>query len=342
MALKYFPDRIKTLTTTTGTGAVTLTSAAAQYQAGFAAMDGQVVDYILLDVNGTAWETGVGIYTQSGTTLTRGPVSSSNSGSAIALSATGSSVIIGPSAQNASDAYASQRGFLRGGQLSYASSTTIDCSAVCAFIESSNRVYDFAAPATLTITGGASTIMHVYLTTSGTIVDSATAPVLFATKAAGNARSKSGDTSQRYLGSYVTNASSQVLPFVMQDIGGGESTMFYTGSDHYAAPFRVLAAGAATTFTTQSLAAVLPANVCTQVYTGIGMKTTGAFPNGSAVFSLDGVNASATLTCYAAAAANPEAMLWMPVIPATPSVYYKTFDAANTVAIDVSGYRFVR
>src|SRR5512143_194669 len=75
-------------TATTGTGTITLGSAVSGYLtfalAGVA--DGETVEYGIKD--GANSETGIGVYTAVGTTLTRGPTSSTNSNAAISLSGT--------------------------------------------------------------------------------------------------------------------------------------------------------------------------------------------------------------------------------------------------------------
>jgi hypothetical protein len=83
-------NRAKMTTATTGTGTITLGSAVDGYQtfanAGVANAD--VVRYVIED--GDAWEIGLGTYTASGTTLTRGSIESSTG---TALNLTGNAVV---------------------------------------------------------------------------------------------------------------------------------------------------------------------------------------------------------------------------------------------------------
>jgi hypothetical protein len=79
-------DRVQETTTTTGTGTLTLAGAVLGYQSFAAIGNGNTTYYCITD--GTNWETGLGTYTSSGTTLARTTVlESSNGGSLVNFSA---------------------------------------------------------------------------------------------------------------------------------------------------------------------------------------------------------------------------------------------------------------
>lgn len=100
-------DRVKDTTTTTGTGTVTLTGTAPSgYRSVSAAhTDGATVRYAIS--GGAEWEVGEGVYTASGTTLSRVTVfASSNAGALVSFSA-GTKDVITTLTANEVDGFAS-------------------------------------------------------------------------------------------------------------------------------------------------------------------------------------------------------------------------------------------
>jgi hypothetical protein len=88
-------DRVKTTTTTTGTGTLTLGAAASGFQAFSVIGDGNTTYYTITDTVTGDWEVGIGVYTASGTTLSRDTVlDSSNGGSLVSFVAGSKDVFV--------------------------------------------------------------------------------------------------------------------------------------------------------------------------------------------------------------------------------------------------------
>ena len=95
--MTFFADRVKETSTTTGTGAYTLAGAVAGFQSFATVGDGKQCLYQVTD--GTDWESGIGTYTASGTSLARTQVlASSNANAAVNWAAGTRLVWIGMSA----------------------------------------------------------------------------------------------------------------------------------------------------------------------------------------------------------------------------------------------------
>lgn len=96
-------DRVKTTTTSVGTGTITLGAAATGgYQAFSVIGDGSTTYYVIQDSTNSAWEVGLGTYTSSGTTLSRDTIlESSSGGSAVDFAAGTKDVFISLPAERA-------------------------------------------------------------------------------------------------------------------------------------------------------------------------------------------------------------------------------------------------
>lgn len=85
-------DRIKETSTTTGTGTLTLAGAVAGFRSFASVGNANTTTYLIVavDANGVPtgeWETGIGTYTSSGTTLARTSLIASSTGSAVSFAA---------------------------------------------------------------------------------------------------------------------------------------------------------------------------------------------------------------------------------------------------------------
>lgn len=94
MALVY-KDRVRFLSSTTGTGTITVGAAVAKYQTPATAGVANADTFYYCIEDGNAWEIGLGTYTTSGTTLARTLVSSST-GSLLSLTGAEQVFLVAP------------------------------------------------------------------------------------------------------------------------------------------------------------------------------------------------------------------------------------------------------
>lgn len=206
------------------------------------------------------------------------------------------------------------KGFIEGLGLQWDSATGITVPSGSAYIEGEGRVVESAsAIVASSLSLAATSWVHVYLYLSSgtpTLEFSTTAP---ATPYSGTARSKTGDTSRRYLGSLRTDGAGNVLNFLMT----ADMVLYREQLD--AAPFRLVANGTATTTTAVSAAPVAPVTaraVELRVFnlsSGAGLQTGTSdgsaamftFNPGDQVFLTHPVNTSQELTYAFLAAPAP-------------------------------------
>ncbi|MBA3504407.1 MAG: hypothetical protein H0T80_01335, partial [Betaproteobacteria bacterium] len=109
--------------TTGGTGALVIGSASSGYQALAAGDNALLFPYVIED--GTAWETGYGTYTSSGTSFARTTRNASSTGSALNVT-TAAFLYIDWTATIAQSAERASRGFISGCELAWVSASAID------------------------------------------------------------------------------------------------------------------------------------------------------------------------------------------------------------------------
>ncbi len=127
MPTPSFKNRIGIASATTGTGTITLGAAESGYQAFAAGDDGQSFDLVIED--GSAWEVARDcVYTHSGTTITRGTLEASSTGSALSLTGA-AKVYVTRTAFREQQSTLAARGHIEGGLLAYSSTTAVTVSA---------------------------------------------------------------------------------------------------------------------------------------------------------------------------------------------------------------------
>lgn len=138
----------------------------------------------------------------------------------------------------------------------WVSTTQLGATPGAAYIESLGDILS-GSPANITPSSpSSSTWYHVYVYSSGgtpTLEASTTAPVAFASPT-GTARSKTSDTSRRYLYSAKTDGSGNFYRFAYIP---GIGVVHWVGAIN-ASPFRVLSGGSATSSTSVDASAVAP------------------------------------------------------------------------------------
>ncbi len=220
--------------------------------------------------------------------------------------------------------------YISGLKLIWNSATSISVGTGEAVIQSSGLLE--VVNSTLTLSGlslSASTMYHLYLFDSGgtptiELVTTGTAAPYF-----GTARSKSGDTTRRYLGSMLTDASGNIYPFNHT----GNRISYVSGNS--SGPFFVLSAGAATTSTAISLSGVVP---------GAAGAVSLRVANNSVTVNMSIQQATgASLFCSIPASATGNGIPVTVDCPiASQSMAYLTGGAGGNANIGVLGYIFER
>lgn len=250
-------DRVRQAVTTGGVGSLVLGAASVGYQALVAGDDAKVFPYVIED--GSAWETGYGTYTHSGTVFARTIRIDSSTGAALNVT-TSAYLLVGWISQLGESSSTQHETHISGLQVSWVSTSAIDIGIGAAYVESVSKNVRVAA--TISLTGlslGNNAWGYVYLKSDGTAECNTTAP---ASPYAGKARSKTSDNSRRFLGVVRTDGSGNIRKFyhsvdqnIMQYAKTTEAGSFWT---------RMLSAGPATSPTDVDCSAAIPAGLATK------------------------------------------------------------------------------
>lgn len=221
----------------------------------------------------------------------------------------------------------SSQGYIDGLQLVWGSATSLSVASGRAYIPSLGRTLEL--PATYTLSGlalTASTWYHAYLYLDGAtpkfeLVTTAPSAVYY-----GTARTKTGDTSRRYIGSVLTDSGGSIWPFIISN-----GLVMYQGYINQN-PFTALIAGTATSETTVSLVGALPSVARIAFLRHTNSATTGIntrMNNGTAVYPEYALNF----------ASGADAFINFPVKSDQSVTYwYNTTPSSGGCSIQVLGY----
>lgn len=224
--------------------------------------------------------------------------------------------------------------YLSGLKLIWNSATSISVGTGEAVIPSTGLLETVSS--TLTLSGlslSASTFYHVYLFDNAgtpTIECVTTAP---AAPYQGTARTKTGDTTRRYMGSVLTDASNNVVQF-----SHVSDRIIYSNGASSASPYRVLSGGTATTSTAISCAGIVP-TTCTALYarcinlstnqTVFFQQATGSMTFISVVFTGGGIP-------------NQNLLADIPTTTQQAAYFYSSAPSGGGAFLDIYGYTFQR
>lgn len=335
---------------TPGTGTITLGSAASGYQS-FSAAHGANATVDVLITDGTAWEVARGCtYTHSGTTLSRGTLEASSTGSAISLT---SAAVVSQiaTAQWGNEIEVQRQSYIAGLIVTKNSGgNTLDISAGSCYDPSSGKIISYAGTTGLSAGSlGASQWNQVYIyDSSGTatieVVNNAAPP---SSAYAGTARQGGTNSNRRWIGSFLTTAASAIYAQDVKETARNQFEVIWL-TNPQTSPFRCLSAGSSTTYAAASLVGAVPRYVASEfLAVTLGTLITTATDNVAMYLSADGTNLSSYFLGYIYVTnAFSGGTTWAALEPTTPQIQYKMAvggaGAGPRGYIDVIGYRASR
>ena len=237
---------------------------------------------------------------------------------------------------------AAEAGYINGLQLEWVSTTQVRVTTGAAQIESTKQILVVPSALTISPTLGANTWYHCYIYDNSGVAALECVTTAPATAWVGTARSKTSDTTRRYVGSIRTNGSSQLFNFLTEGAGGLQIVRWRNDVTN---DNRILTNGSATTNTSVDASSRAPVTsraievtiynlatggVCYFDTDDAGSSGTGLDPDSS--IGLFALNASAINTTY----------LPLNSSQAFRYAYNVSPTGSNFVYIDVLSYRIGR
>lgn len=354
MGTPSYKNRVgMTVTGTPGTGTITLNAAETGYQS-FATAYGANANVDILIEEGNAWEIARDCtYTHSGTTITRGTLEASSTGSALSLTSAAKVYVI-DSAQRIYHAALSSRGHIEGGLLAYSSTTAITVSAckldVNGVIRETSGTTTLTSGSTMkdlagnTVTIGASKAYFVFAyNNAGTLefrvedrdgtgdgADPAWDADLDYWKAA------STGAEARRIGKFWTNASSQIIAFKAFAMGRCRGLKI---NGHANTTTRVLSAGTQTTFQALTITPFLTGDD-SLMYINLAIDSSSSTTSIVGIISTDGgTETNGVGRVQLSAVSGTLALSYFPfVLPYTGTLHYKCGGSNTRMYVDIEGF----
>jgi len=317
-----------------GLGDFTISTTSSGYRTFVSGDNALTFDCLITE--GTTWEVRTGCtYTHSGTTLSRGTLEDSSTGSAITFTAAAIVSQI-PTAAWGNNVESIRKDFITGLQMTWGSATSITVGTGAAYIQSSDSILRVSSAITasgLSLT--ASTWYHVYLyNNSGTpaieVVTTAPATAFF-----GTARAKTSDTTRRYIGSVRATETDTMASFEHYPEQG---LISYKDAVNTAL-YRVLSSGTATASTSVSVASLVASTskLALLKLSNTDTATSFAVADGGTTATVTGP------TGYLSVAPSVRTVGPIPLNASQLINYiYQTTPVAGSAFVDVLGYWYER
>lgn len=228
------------------------------------------------------------------------------------------------------------RGYIDGLKMVRVSGTALTVTTGSAYIQSLGRAVDVAtdiAKTGLSLT--ASVWYHVYLYLNAGVPDVEIVTTAPAASYSGTARSKTGDTSRRYVGSVKSDSGANLYNFQHT----GDYIAYRNGQN--ASPFRILANGTATAETTVSAAEVAPVTSTAAQVRLLNTASSGTALTGTSEDSVSGGGGGGT-GIGSVTVGQQAAMLHPLDASQTLTYWYQAAPTGTGLYIDVYGYQFGR